>query len=69
MAEYLDCLKLVQGNNALNCRLLAKRYLGCRMDNQLMDKDEWKNLGLPDDKSPPGESSKAGEEAQVKRTN
>ncbi|ONH67770.1 Cytochrome c oxidase assembly protein COX19 [Cyberlindnera fabianii] len=49
MAEYLNCLKLVEGNNALNCRLLAKKYLGCRMDNQLMDRDEWKNLGLPDD--------------------
>jgi cytochrome c oxidase assembly protein subunit 19 len=51
MAEYLDCLKLVQGDNALNCRLLAKKYLGCRMDNQLMDRDDWKHLGLPDDKT------------------
>lgn len=49
MTQYLNCLKLVQGNNAPNCRLLAKQYLGCRMDNELMDKDEWKNLGLPED--------------------
>ncbi|ODV75199.1 Cox19p CYBJADRAFT_147103 [Cyberlindnera jadinii NRRL Y-1542] len=52
MTEYLECMKLVRGNNALNCRLLAKKYLGCRMDNQLMEKDEWKNLGLPNDDQP-----------------
>lgn len=49
MSQYLQCLKLVKGNNAPNCRILAKRYLGCRMDNQLMDRDDWKNLGLPED--------------------
>lgn len=49
MSQYLECLKLVKGNNAPNCRILAKRYLGCRMDNQLMDRDDWQNLGLPED--------------------
>ncbi|CAM9024853.1 unnamed protein product [Wickerhamomyces anomalus] len=51
MAQYLQCLKLVKGNNAPNCRLLAKQYLGCRMDNQLMERDDWKNLGLPEDEN------------------
>lgn len=51
MQEYLNCIKLVKGENAPNCRLLAKKYLKCRMDNRLMDKDDWKHLGLPSDKS------------------
>ncbi|CCF58896.1 hypothetical protein KAFR_0F03000 [Kazachstania africana CBS 2517] len=49
MQEYLNCIKLTRGENAPNCRLLAKEYLRCRMKNQLMGKDEWKNLGLPND--------------------
>ena len=49
MQEYLKCVKLVKGNNAPNCRLLAKSYLSCRMDNQLMDKSDWESLGLPKD--------------------
>lgn len=50
MQEYLSCIKLVKGENAPNCRLLAKEYLKCRMDNKLMDRDDWKHLGLPSDK-------------------
>lgn len=50
MLDYLNCMKLVKGENAPNCRLLAKDYLKCRMDNKLMDEDEWKHLGLPADK-------------------
>ena len=49
MQKYIKCLKLVKGENAPNCRLLAKEYLKCRMNHDLMDKDEWKNLGLPED--------------------
>ncbi|ODV58252.1 Cox19p ASCRUDRAFT_22285, partial [Ascoidea rubescens DSM 1968] len=49
MQKYLKCLQLVKGNNAPNCRLLAKSYLGCRMDNKLMDSTSWDLLGLPDD--------------------
>lgn len=52
MQKYLNCLKLLKGQNVLNCRLLAKEYLRCRMENDLMDKDEWKNLGLPADIPP-----------------
>ncbi|AAS51879.2 ADL041Cp [Eremothecium gossypii ATCC 10895] len=50
MMEYLNCMKLVRGENAPNCRLLARNYLKCRMDHRLMDRDEWAHLGLPDDK-------------------
>lgn len=32
MAEYLACLKRVRGMNDPECRLLAKKYLKCRMD-------------------------------------
>ncbi len=49
MKKYMKCLKLVHNDNAPNCRLLAKEYLDCRMKHDLMDKTEWKNLGLPDD--------------------
>ena len=49
MESYLKCLKLTKGINAENCKLLAKSYLKCRMDNQLMDVDSWENLGLPKD--------------------
>lgn len=61
MAQYLDCLKIVKGNNAPNCRLLAKSYLNCRMENQLMEKDDWKNLGLPDDEKSGENVEKGGE--------
>ncbi|CAN6674654.1 cytochrome c oxidase assembly protein Cox19p [Trichomonascus vanleenenianus] len=49
MQDYLNCLKYVKGQNSHGCRLVAKNYLKCRMDNGLMDKDEWRNLGLPED--------------------
>lgn len=50
MNEYMKCLKLVRNDNAPNCRLLAKNYLDCRMDHELMERVPWKDLGLPDDK-------------------
>ncbi|KAG5357697.1 Cytochrome c oxidase assembly protein [Yarrowia sp. C11] len=49
MIDYLKCMKLAQGRNAAGCRLLAKEYLRCRMENNLMTQDSWDNLGLPDD--------------------
>lgn len=49
MQRYLECMKLVKNENAPNCRLLAKEYLRCRMEHQLMDRDEWEHLGLPRD--------------------
>lgn len=55
MTKYLNCLKFTNNQNAPNCRILAKNYLKCRMDNQLMDQSDWDSLGLtnlPTEKSP-----------------
>ncbi|QRG40029.1 hypothetical protein FDK38_004490 [Candidozyma auris] len=46
MMEYLKCMKFTENKNAPNCRILAKNYLQCRMDNQLMEKSDWDSLGL-----------------------
>ncbi|KAK2002859.1 CHCH domain-containing protein [Colletotrichum falcatum] len=46
MATYLECIKRVRGVNDAECRDLAKSYLACRMDRNLMAKDEFKNLGF-----------------------
>lgn len=54
MTKYLQCMKFTENKNAPNCRLLAKDYLKCRMDNDLMVKSDWDSLGLinlPGDKS------------------
>ncbi|KAI0803033.1 hypothetical protein BC629DRAFT_1243812, partial [Irpex lacteus] len=45
MKSYLDCLKK-NANNSTPCRHLNKEYLECRMQRGLMDRDDWKNLGL-----------------------
>lgn len=53
MNLYLKCLKVTNNQNSPNCRVLAKQYLRCRMDNQLMDESNWESLGLinlPDEK-------------------
>lgn len=47
--KYLTCMKHSKGQNSETCRSLAKQFLDCRMKHGLMDRDEWKNLGLPDD--------------------
>ncbi len=48
ISSYLRCLRRQNppGRNNEECRLLAKEYLGCRMEKGLMAKDEWSNLGL-----------------------
>ncbi|CUM49537.1 unnamed protein product [Debaryomyces tyrocola] len=59
MVEYLKCMKFTENLNAPNCRVLAKKYLKCRMDNQLMDESEWDSLGLvnlPNDTTEPKKS-------------
>ncbi|CUS13958.1 unnamed protein product [Tuber aestivum] len=48
MQDYLACLKQVRGANTHECRLLAKAYLKCRMDRNLMAPDEFRNLGFQD---------------------
>lgn len=46
MADYLKCLKRARGQNDHECRLIAKEYLKCRMDKQLMAEDKMENLGF-----------------------
>ncbi|KAK2861207.1 Cytochrome c oxidase assembly protein cox19 [Arthroderma sp. PD_2] len=46
ISGYLKCLKSASGVNDEACRKLAKSYLSCRMDKNLMAPDEFKNLGL-----------------------
>lgn len=45
MINYMKCLHLNRNNNSA-CRAESKEYLGCRMDNNLMAKEEWNKLGL-----------------------
>lgn len=47
MLTYMRCLK-ANKNDAGSCRPEARDYLGCRMDNELMGRDDWGNLGLGD---------------------
>lgn len=46
MTKYLKCMKFTENKNAPNCRILAKEYLKCRMEHQLMEQSEWDTLGL-----------------------
>ncbi|KAJ5740804.1 hypothetical protein N7493_000676 [Penicillium malachiteum] len=46
ISGYLKCIKLNRGTNDEACRRLAKEYLACRMDKNLMAPDDFKNLGL-----------------------
>ncbi|TFK30393.1 hypothetical protein FA15DRAFT_4645 [Coprinopsis marcescibilis] len=45
MTLYMSCLR-ENGSRSTPCRLLSKEYLDCRMQKGLMERDEWKNLGL-----------------------
>ncbi|KAF7978909.1 hypothetical protein HWV62_44431 [Athelia sp. TMB] len=45
MMQYMACLRQ-NGSTSTPCRILSKDYLDCRMNNGLMERDEWKNLGL-----------------------
>ena len=49
IAGYLRCLRRLRGTNDQECRMMAKEYLKCRMDHNLMAPDEFKNLGFADD--------------------
>ncbi|KAH8086642.1 hypothetical protein BXZ70DRAFT_1002241 [Cristinia sonorae] len=45
MQLYLDCLRK-SGSESTACRHLNRDYLDCRMARGLMDRDDWRNLGL-----------------------
>ncbi|OJD27808.1 cytochrome c oxidase assembly protein COX19 [Blastomyces percursus] len=46
ISSYLKCLRNEGGVNDEHCRKLAKSYLTCRMENNLMAPDNFENLGL-----------------------
>ncbi|XP_022183822.2 cytochrome c oxidase assembly protein COX19 [Nilaparvata lugens] len=45
MIKYMMCINQNNKDNSA-CRQQAKDYLGCRMDNNLMSKEEWSKLGF-----------------------
>lgn len=45
MTKYMKCLFNNDNNNSM-CRDEAKDYLACRMNNNLMAKEEWSKLGF-----------------------
>ena len=47
MLKYMICLR-ENGNNNTNCRTQSKDYLDCRMEKQLMAKEDWRKLGFGD---------------------
>lgn len=48
MSDYMKCLKK-KNSDASSCQHLAKDYLKCRMDNELMAKEDFKYLGFQDE--------------------
>lgn len=52
MKRYLTCLKSAKGVNSPECRELSKGYLQCRMERNLMAKDEMRNLGFAPEQAP-----------------
>ncbi|PWN21769.1 hypothetical protein BCV69DRAFT_232567, partial [Microstroma glucosiphilum] len=48
MREYMTCLKQNKQDNG-KCRHLSRRYLECRMEKGLMERDEMSNLGFHGD--------------------
>ncbi|XP_055316003.1 cytochrome c oxidase assembly protein COX19 [Sitodiplosis mosellana] len=51
MLQYMKCLQLNRDDSTV-CRQEAKKYLECRMENNLMAKEEWKSLGFQQQQQP-----------------
>lgn len=47
MLRYMICLRENSNQNS-ECRQLSKEYLDCRMQKQLMVREEWNKLGFGD---------------------
>jgi cytochrome c oxidase assembly protein subunit 19 len=47
MLRYMICLR-ENSNQSSECRQLSKEYLDCRMQKQLMVREEWNKLGFGD---------------------
>jgi hypothetical protein len=62
MQSYLKCLRTQRGQNAPECRFLAKDYLSCRMERNLMAPDEFKNLGFTEEEMAKYERKGKGKE-------
>ncbi|XP_018567736.1 cytochrome c oxidase assembly protein COX19 [Anoplophora glabripennis] len=45
MIKYMKCLHNNKNDNS-SCREEAREYLECRMENNLMAKEEWSKLGF-----------------------
>lgn len=45
MVKYMRCLA-ENKNVSSNCKGISKDYLACRMDNNLMAREEWSQLGF-----------------------
>ncbi|CAH1954441.1 unnamed protein product [Acanthoscelides obtectus] len=48
MIKYMRCLHTNNNDNS-QCRQDAKEYLACRMQNNLMAREEWSKLGFEED--------------------
>lgn len=48
MIKYMRCLFQNKNENTM-CRSVAKEYLACRMDNELMAREDWSALGYSDE--------------------
>ncbi|KAF8225826.1 hypothetical protein L208DRAFT_1304799 [Tricholoma matsutake] len=59
MTSYMKCLH-ESSSTSSHCRDLSKEYLDCRMQKGLMERDDWKNLGLANVGKPNPESSSNG---------
>jgi len=51
MVKYMLCLQKSDNDNAM-CREEARNYLACRMEHNLMAKEEWSKLGYTDLEAP-----------------
>lgn len=49
MIKYMSCLRESKNDNS-KCRDFAKDYLACRMETNLMAKEDWGKLGFKDEK-------------------
>lgn len=50
MIYYMSCLRKNNNNNTA-CREQAREYLQCRMNNNLMAKEDWSKLGFSNEEN------------------
>lgn len=57
MLHYMQCL-VDNDRDSKKCRTEAKEYLACRMDNNLMAREEWNYLGFNERRDQPKSEKK-----------